>query len=90
MVLRPIAPTLKRNLLAFAQAYATAREVSLATVSRYTTNDSQTLVRLRDDPTASITLRKYDDAMAWFVAHWPQGARRPKIVDPSHWRRRAA
>lgn len=87
----PIAPVLKDNLLRMATAYADATKTKLATVSRYATNDGNTFGRLRDDPEASITIRKYDDAIAWFAqAPWPKGVKRPTLINPSHHRARRA
>lgn len=90
-MVKPIAPVLKANLLRLAEAYARATGVSLATVSRYVTNDNDTLGRLKEKPEASITLRKYDDAIKWFYndKNWPAGLRRPRLVDPVHQRRAA-
>jgi len=86
-MVQPLGPILKSNLLALAHAYCNATGASIATVSRYATNDSDTLTRLKSDRSASITLRKYDEAIAWFVSHWPANTKRPRIYDPSHWRK---
>lgn len=88
-MVEPIAPTLKANLLALAKEYCALTGVTIRTVSRYTTNDGDTLSRLRTNG-ASITLRKYDDAVAWFVGNWPKGRKRPRLINPSHRKKRAA
>jgi hypothetical protein len=89
-MVQAISPILKANLLMLARAYCAATGVNMDTVSRYATNDSRTLGRLEVEDGASITLRKYDDSIAWFFANWPKGAKRPSIKNPSHWRPRAS
>ncbi len=81
-----ISPTCKENLRVLADAYCKATGVSLTTVSRYATSDGDTLSRLRRKKSASITVRKYDDAIAWLTDPkvWPEGTSPPALIDPRH------
>ena len=70
---------LAANLKACASAYASARGYELSTLGRIACGDSGFFTRL-DDPTKTFTARKYDDVIAWFSDHWPEGVRWPKGV----------
>lgn len=72
--------TLRANVLALADAFKAAKTHSDGTLSLHATGgDSRLIPRLRDNQ-GSISARKYDDVVGWFVANWPDGARWPKQV----------
>lgn len=72
-----------KNLLTLASACAEARGTGLARISTLCHGDSRTLGYL-EKGSGSITLRKYDEAMAWLrkPANWPKGSKIPKVPDP--------
>lgn len=76
-------PAAVNNLLKLATACATARGVGLARISTLCHGDSRTLGYLESGE-GSITLRKYDEAMAWLrkPSNWPKGSKIPKISEP--------
>ncbi len=87
---QPIAPVLVQNLIRLATAYfdATAptnKVVSLASISRLAHGDPPFFDKLIAGE-CSVTLRKYDEIIAWFdqKAKWPEGYSRPVLVDPRH------
>jgi hypothetical protein len=67
------------RLLLVAQAFASARGVSLARVSTLAGNDGKILPRLAAG--RDCTTRTYDAMLAWFSSNWPEGAEWPAGVD---------
>lgn len=67
---------LRTILLETAQAYASAENCAISTVSRRCRNDSGFFSRLTD-PTKSFTARTFDEVMAWFNANWPDQKPKP-------------
>ena len=70
-------------LMTLALACAKARDVKLSTISRLAHGDPSTLEKIRQG-NASITLRKYEDSMAWLKdpENWPPKAVLPKVWEP--------
>ncbi|RXF72091.1 hypothetical protein [Hansschlegelia zhihuaiae] len=62
---------LSAHLRTCASAFAEAKGVELVTVARRACGDWRFFDRLETG--ASFTIRKYDDAMAWFSDNWPEG-----------------
>jgi hypothetical protein len=80
---RPIAPTLVKNLVTLAKAYAKADGVKLTTVGTNSTRTASFYDDLESGET-SCTLRKYDLLTKWFSRNWPAHHTMPKLVDPEH------
>jgi hypothetical protein len=80
---RPIAPTLVKNLVTLAKAYAKADGVKLTTVGTNSTKTASFYDDLESGET-SCTLRKYDLLTKWFSRNWPAHHTMPKLVDPEH------
>ena len=76
-------PLAVQNLLTLAEACAKARDVKLSTISRLAHGDPSTLEKIRQGA-ASITLRKYDETMAWLKdpENWPPATATPKVWEP--------
>lgn len=77
-MIRPIAPVYYKNLILYAQAFAKAAGIKVATVSRRVHSDPKFFEQLKAGK-VSTTFRKYDEMMAWFDSNWPDGAPRPKL-----------
>lgn len=82
-----IEPKLRAHLLDLADAYAAAEGIKLATVSERAARDHKFLARLKnggsnraDAEPSTFTVRRYDDAMAWFRDNWPKGTPWPAGV----------
>ncbi|MCA0032715.1 hypothetical protein [Mesorhizobium sp. B263B2A] len=61
------------ELLSIVDAYMTATGRKETTVSTTVFNDGKKLTSLRDG-TADIGTRRYNSAIMWFAANWPDGA----------------
>ena len=61
-----------------ATAYAAATGRSLGRVSRLANGDAPFFQRLSEKQ-GSFTMRKYDEAIDWFKANWPEDIERPEI-----------
>lgn len=70
--------TLKAQLLLVAQAYAAASHLSESRISTVVFNDGKVLARLRSG--ADVTTARYEKAMCWFSANWPDGHNWPVQV----------
>lgn len=75
----PIGPVMRSNILALADAYAKARDLTQKTLSGYCHGDPPFLEKLRGDKKSSITGRKYDHVIGWFFDHWPDDLTMPAI-----------
>lgn len=71
---------LRANLVALATAYGAAMKMEMATVAQRALGDWRFFQRLEDKDTASFTVRKYDAAVAWFSARWPEGLEWPPAI----------
>lgn len=69
---------LAKNLLKLSEGYCAARGLGEATVGRLCAADSRFFVRIREGKT--FTAKKYDDVVAWFSSHWPDGAVWPDSI----------
>lgn len=69
---------LRTHLLMLADAYASSRELSDATLGNLAAGDWRFFARLRVGK--AFTVRKYDAVVAWFRAHWPDSAGWPEPV----------
>lgn len=69
---------LKSHLERLGGAFAEARGLALSTVGRLVANDSRFFARLDDGKT--LTIRKFDEVLAWFSANWPAGVDWPEDV----------
>ncbi|MBS7545084.1 hypothetical protein [Ancylobacter oerskovii] len=68
---------LRSNLIACAEAFASARDLKLSTVGRLVANDGQFFERIKS---GSFTARKYDEAIRWFDENWPDSGSWPVAV----------
>lgn len=78
MAHKPLGPVLRDNIGALAFAYTKAKGIQMSTLSRYIRGD---MYFLEDYLAAnvSVTVKKYDEIIAWFDDRWPQGVAKPKI-----------
>ncbi|TDP46036.1 hypothetical protein DES42_104117 [Zavarzinia compransoris] len=58
------------SLLALAEAYASARNLALSSVSLYAARNGALLPRLRAGADG-LTIRRRDAIVQWFSDHWP-------------------
>lgn len=65
------------DILSLAHAYCLAAGVPLSTVSARVFDDGKRLQQIREG--GGITLARYNKALCWFSANWPDNA-----VWPSH------
>lgn len=70
---------LTEQLLAVARAYCAARGLSLARVSTLVFNDGKKLGGIAEKG-VDLSTSKFEGAMAWFSANWPEGADWPEGV----------
>lgn len=70
--------SLKAGLLSVASVYADARKLSASRVSTIVFGDGKILARLEGN--ADITTGRFEQAMRWFSANWPDGAEWPENV----------
>lgn len=68
----------RAELLTLANAFALAKNVSLATIGQRCLNDSSFLVRVSAG--SNFTFRTFDRVVAWFSANWPEGTEWPAEV----------
>jgi hypothetical protein len=78
----PMEAELLANLEALASAYvsATGGKFAIATVAQRALGDWRFFERLKESDRASFTVRKYDAAVAWFDANWPETATWPADI----------
>lgn len=88
MKIAPVADVLAKNLVMLGQAYAKAKDCKLASVSRLVHGDPPALDNLATGK-GSISLRKYDEAMAEFARIWPDDVPWPAILLPKFQKARA-
>lgn len=73
--------TTKQNLLQIADTFIAASDgLRDVTLSYWVFGDSKKLAGLRGE--ADITLGRFDAAMTWFAAHWPEGLAMPPQLMP--------
>lgn len=72
-------PLLRTHLLTLCEAFGSARGVLATTVGKLAMGDSRFFIRLEASE-ATFTARTYDRLLAWFAAHWPEGAAWPDGV----------
>lgn len=68
------------QLLLVAEEYRRATGLDTKTVSWRIFEDSKKLDAMRKDG-ADIQTRRFEKAMRWLSANWPEGAKWPKDVD---------
>ena len=68
-----------QHLLDVAEAYRIAEGIEDKTVSNRVFADAKKLTALRCG--ADITITRFNDALRWFSANWPNGAHWPVNVD---------
>lgn len=66
------------HLLTVADTYIEAASVKEVTLSHRLFGDSKKLTALRDG--ADITVSRFNGAMIWFSANWPDGAEWPEGI----------
>lgn len=72
------------HLLTLADEYGKAAKFEEATVSTRVFNDGKKLGAIRSGA-AGITIRRYNTAIEWFAANWPENAAWPTDVPrPRH------
>ncbi len=67
------------QLLTLCKAYAIGTDCSDKTVSYRVFGDSKKITALKDG--ADITVSRFNDAIKWFSANWPDGLAWPKDVE---------
>lgn len=68
-----------QHLLDVAEAYRIAEGIEDKTVSNRVFADAKKLTALRCG--ADITITRFNDALRWFSANWPNSAQWPENVD---------
>lgn len=63
------------SLLRLADLYASSEGIELSTVSWRVFGDTKKMAALRNG--ADIQVRRFEGALAWFSAHWPESAEWP-------------
>lgn len=58
------------HLLHLVAAFSAGTGLAPATIGRRAALDSRFFARVAD-PSVTFTIRKYDEVVAWFAAHWP-------------------
>jgi hypothetical protein len=71
--------SLRKQLLAVADAYGAARRLSRARVSTIVFNGGTALKRIADGK--DLTTGNFERAMRWFSKNWPEGAKWPRDVE---------
>ncbi len=66
------------DLVALADAYASATGVALSTVSARVFDDGKRISQIRAG--RGITLSRFNRALTWFSANWPDGAEWPAHI----------
>ncbi len=80
MTKRPHASSvLRQNIVDLAKAFAKARGIKQATVSRLIRGDMHFLKNYTHDK-VSVTVRKHDEIMDYFYDHWPENTPMPPIM----------
>jgi hypothetical protein len=67
------------QLVHVAQAYCKARDLSLARVSTLIFNDGKKLGAIATSG-VDLSTGRFEHAMAWFSANWPDGAEWPEEI----------
>lgn len=75
-----VEPPLIRNLLTLAKAYAGHKGLGLSTVGRYSHGSSDIFEKLEAGQ-VSVTLKKYDQMVAYLDENWPDDLKRPKLKE---------
>lgn len=70
--------TLKAQLLLISETFGAEAKLSESRVSTMVFNDGKVLTRLRAG--ADVTTGRFERAMEWFAAHWPQDLKWPDAV----------
>lgn len=70
---------LTEQLISVAQTYACATGLALSTVSRMAARSGNLFGRLTSS--ATLTVRRYEEVMRWFSAHWPPDTAWPDGVE---------
>jgi hypothetical protein len=76
----------RQNLVALAEKFAEAEGVQLSTVSKRAYGNATFFDDLREGR-QSISVRKVNDALAWFRENWPKGVEWPELPKLSMGRR---
>lgn len=76
----PVSPVLRQNVVSLATAFAKARNIKLATVSRKIRGDIHFLNDYRSGK-ISVTSKKYDEIIKYFCDNWPTGTPMPQIKE---------
>lgn len=80
---RSMETQLANHLLALSSAFGKARDLGESTVGRHCAADGRFFLRIREGKT--FTAKKYDEVVAWFFVHWPDGLAWPDgVPQPEH------
>jgi len=66
------------HLLKVVDAYQSATGLADSTISNYVFNDGKLVKNLRSG--RDITVSRFNDALRWFSAHWPEGTAWPEGI----------
>ncbi len=70
--------TLRQQLLGVFDAYCAARRLAPATVSSAVFNGGHVIERIREG--GDVTTGRFESAVRWFAANWPEGAAWPEGI----------
>jgi hypothetical protein len=77
----PLSPVLRDNIVSLSRAFAKARGIKQATVSRLIRGDMYFLQNYSRGK-VSVTTKKYDEIVDYFITHWPENTPMPQIREP--------
>lgn len=77
--MKTMAETLRADLLAVAQIYATAKGLKLSSLGNYVRGDSTYFIKLKRGKTRMVC-EVYDEIMQWLSDRWPEDVRWPPHV----------
>ena len=80
--MKPIGPTLRKNLLRLIRAYAKATGLNPSSVCVYSYGDSRFLEKLEGGN--GFSDKTYDKLVAWFTRQDWKGHAMPVLIDPKH------
>lgn len=78
---------LRSHLVRLTDRYVQSGQLQVTTLSQRAAGDWRFLARIAEG--GRFTVRKYDEVIAWFSDHWPEGAEwpsdvpRPSVSEPA-------
>ena len=80
--MKPIGPTLRKNLLRLIRAYAKVSGLEPSSICVYAYGDSRLMEKLEKG--SGFSDKTYDKLIAWFTRQVWKGHAMPVLIDPNH------